>query len=235
MTVSEFKLRIYTSLSTLIASVMGKDRAKAFFEWKYWQWQHLTEGGELSNNHYLWSFTEGFGLSRDFYKGLDVLDVGCGPRGSLEWCTEAKSIVGLDPLARKYTQLNSGTPHRMKYVEGGAEEMPFNNHSFDVVSFMNSLDHVADLSRTLSEVHRVVRPGGHVLILTDIHDEPAVCEPTVISWDLKAEFADEYDIVLERRLRRFDKIYDSLRRLEEYNEEKAEHYGLLQLHLKKRA
>ena len=45
---------------------------------------------------YRWAFTEHFGLDPGFYRGKRLLDVGCGPRGSLEWADMAAERVGLD-------------------------------------------------------------------------------------------------------------------------------------------
>ena len=38
-----------------------------------------------------------FNLDKSFYKNKRILDVGCGPRGSLEWDDMALERVGLDP------------------------------------------------------------------------------------------------------------------------------------------
>ena len=101
---------------------------------------------ELSNAHYAWCFTDCFGLPLELYDGKRVLDVGCGPRGSLEWAERAAERVGLDPLADEYQRLHS-REHAMTYVAAPAESIPFPDGHFDVVSTMNSLDHVDDLAR----------------------------------------------------------------------------------------
>lgn len=47
--------------------------------------------------------------------GRRVLDVGCGPRGSLEWADRARVRVGLDPLVDAYRELGVAD-HAMGYV-----------------------------------------------------------------------------------------------------------------------
>lgn len=49
------------------------------------------------------------------------------------------------------------------YRLGKGESLPFPDHSFDVVCCCDVLEHVADRSAILSEVRRVLRPGGTFL------------------------------------------------------------------------
>ena len=65
-----------------------------------------------------------FGLDKRFFGDKRILDIGCGPRGSLEWADNATETVGADPLVGVYRRLGTDR-HRMKYVEAGAERLPF--------------------------------------------------------------------------------------------------------------
>jgi ubiquinone/menaquinone biosynthesis C-methylase UbiE len=56
-----------------------------------------------------------------------------------------------------------------KLVQAGAEELPFPDHSFDTVVITYVLCTVPDPSRALSEVARVLRPGGRMLFLEHVH------------------------------------------------------------------
>jgi 2-polyprenyl-3-methyl-5-hydroxy-6-metoxy-1,4-benzoquinol methylase len=79
-------------------------RAKHWLELRYWRQRATT----LTNNeHYAYFFTEHFGIDREFYAGKRILDIGCGPRGSLEWADEAAERVGADPLADEYLKLGA--------------------------------------------------------------------------------------------------------------------------------
>jgi ubiquinone/menaquinone biosynthesis C-methylase UbiE len=106
----------------------------------------------------------------------------------------AKTRVGLDPLADDYRALGIES-HPMEYVAAPAEAMPFEDASFDVVTSLNSLDHVDDLGRAISEIKRVVRPGGHVVLVVEVGHEPTWSEPQALSWDVCARFAPELDVV----------------------------------------
>ncbi|MCU1463326.1 MAG: Methyltransferase type 11 [Acidimicrobiales bacterium] len=59
-------------------------RVKRNAEMDFWRSVQAREG-ELGNSHYEFFYTTAFDLDRSFYAGKRVLDIGCGPRGSLEW------------------------------------------------------------------------------------------------------------------------------------------------------
>ena len=77
--------------------------------------------------------------------------------------------------------------------------MPFPNESFDVVSSLNSLDHVEDVGRTIAEMVRVLTPNGSVLLLVEVNHPPTVTEPAQLPWDLPSWFGPDMHTVLERR------------------------------------
>lgn len=159
-------------------------------ELAYWSKRKRVEG-TLLNRWFEDFYTDHFGLSHDDYRDKRVLDIGCGPRGSLEWATMARERVGVDPLADDYLNLGAAE-HAMTYVAAAAESMPFPDHSFDVVCSFNSLDHVDDLDATIAEMKRVTALGGLLLVLTDVHDKPTPQEPTCFDWGVIEQFAPEF-------------------------------------------
>ena len=169
------------------------DRRKREEELAFWR-ERAAEEGRLGNEHYGALFTGLVGLEPDFYRGRDVLDNGCGPRGSLVWAREARRRVGLDPLAEEYRALGIDE-HPMEYVAAPAEAMPFADASFDVVTSLNSLDHVDDLDRTVAEIKRVLRPGGHLVAVVEVGHAPTWSEPQALSWETPELFAPELEVV----------------------------------------
>ena len=164
-------------------------------ELAYWRRSpHLVSDGSRER-----SFTDWFGVERGWYAGKRMLDVGCGPRGSLDWAADAAARVGLDPLADHYLELGVDGA-AMEYVTGVAEAMPFDDDAFDVVSSINSLDHVDDVPRTVAEIIRVLRPGGLLLLATELCHRPRLTEPQSFGWEVLAAFAPPLEVVEERRL-----------------------------------
>ena len=155
--------------------------------------------GLVSDAHREWVFTRCFGIDRDWYRGKRILDVGCGPRGSLDWATDAAARVGLDPLADRYAELDVDT-RAMDYVNGVAERMPFEDDSFDVVSTINSLDHVDDIRRAAAEMIRVLRPGGLLLIATELNHRARLTEPQTFSWEIIEAFVPPLEVLEETQL-----------------------------------
>jgi SAM-dependent methyltransferase len=170
---------------------------KEHHELAYWRGKKAAEG-VLGNSHYEFFFTDYFGLSHAFYSGKRVLDIGCGPRGSLEWANMTAERVGVDPLASEYLKLG-GSAHRMRYVDAPSERMPFADRYFDVVTTLNSLDHVADLESTVREIGRVLKPGGTLLVIVEVNHPPTDTEPITIGWDVPDLFASFADIVSQRK------------------------------------
>jgi SAM-dependent methyltransferase len=152
--------------------------AKRRSEAGYWMKRKAIEGN-LKNSHYESFYTGYFGLSRDDYRGKRVLDIGCGPRGSLEWCEVAAECVGLDPLVDDYRALGIDQ-HRMSYINARSEKIPYPDGYFDIVTSFNSLDHVEDPEKSLAEIERVLKSGGRFLLAVEVAHRPTVAEPISI-------------------------------------------------------
>lgn len=94
---------------------------------------------------------------------MSVLEVGSG-LGILaaEVAASAEGVV-VTGLERSSEQIAAAvTAPRVFYVQGDAHELPFADGSFDLVYCRYLLEHVADPARVLSQMRRVVRPGGRV-------------------------------------------------------------------------
>lgn len=154
-------------------------RWKEFNELGYWE-KRKKEEGELSNRHYEYFYTHYFGIDRSFYDGKVILDIGCGPRGSLEWASMAERRMGLDPLANEYGELGANK-HQMEYIGAPSEQIPLKDSECDAVFSFNSLDHVLDVNQSIKEIKRVTRPGGIFLLLVEVNHPPTACEPHEIT------------------------------------------------------
>jgi len=158
---------------------------KESHELAYWLRKYEIEGGQFLNDHYERFYTVFFGLSRQDYVGKRILDVGCGPRGSLDWIADDAHAEGIDPCANEYRKLNEP---KMNLIQGNIEDFqPV--QGYDFVTSFNSLDHVDDLGGAIRSIFAVLNLGGSFLMLSDIHSEPTDCEPSAFDWNIADRIA----------------------------------------------
>jgi 2-polyprenyl-6-hydroxyphenyl methylase/3-demethylubiquinone-9 3-methyltransferase len=98
------------------------------------------------------------------WKGLKVLDVGCGGGFTCEFLAKRGALVtGVDQSAAciAAAHAHAHTHHLpISYHTALAEALPIAAQTIDVVVCVDVLEHVADLAQTLTEIHRVLKPGG---------------------------------------------------------------------------
>ena len=104
------------------------------------------------------------------WQGRDVLDLGCAGGFMAEaLARRGAHVTGIDPAA---DAIDAARAHaresglRIGYDVGGGEALPYESASFDAVVCVDVLEHVADLTKVLSEVARTLRPGGLFLFDT---------------------------------------------------------------------
>ena len=97
--------RIYNRVEARVFPLHHKERN----EIAYWR-SRLAAEGQLTNQRYVQSYTKTFDLEPSFYAGKRILDIGCGPRGSLEWADMAAERIGPGPASTRVSQDGSGSP-----------------------------------------------------------------------------------------------------------------------------
>ena len=118
------------------------------------------------------------GIAADVAKAVPppatILEVGCGP-GQLSIRLAGShgfTVTGLDldpamierARARAHGSSADGSGTQPTFVVGDVASLPFADASFDVAISTFSMHHWADRTAGLTEIARVVRPGGRVLI-----------------------------------------------------------------------
>ena len=69
--------------------------------------------------------------------------------------------VGVEP-SKRMTEISR--KKGIKVYEGVAEQLPFNNETFDFVLFVTTICFVDDLTKSFEEAHRVLKTDGFILI-----------------------------------------------------------------------
>jgi SAM-dependent methyltransferase len=106
-------------------------------------------------------------LAYELCAGKDVLEAACGPGRALGYLSQkAKSIVGGDFTQSLVDQANNAYGGRIKIVQMDAQAMPWTDQSFDAVILYEALYYLPHVDRFLAEAHRVLRPGGLLLLCT---------------------------------------------------------------------
>ena len=102
-----------------------------------------------------------------FLRGMRLLDVAVGTglvASAAHRVTGGEAdIIGLDPSERMLHEARRKLP--VPLIMGQAEALPLADSSVDFVSLGYALRHVSNLSTAFAEFHRVLRPGGRLLIL----------------------------------------------------------------------
>jgi demethylmenaquinone methyltransferase/2-methoxy-6-polyprenyl-1,4-benzoquinol methylase len=91
-----------------------------------------------------------------------------GPTGEvvLADINDAMLAVGRDKLR------NRGIVGNVRYVQANAEELPFADDSFDIITIAFGLRNVTDKQKALESMFRVLKPGGRLLVLEFSKPQP---------------------------------------------------------------
>jgi SAM-dependent methyltransferase len=105
------------------------------------------------------------GAGRD----LSILDVGCGAANMTHHLRHYGRVIGVDNNPRP---LEVARQRGLEAYEGAADELPFEDGRFDLVTLLDTVEHVPDQDRVFEECRRVLagprpeqgQPGGKLLV-----------------------------------------------------------------------
>ncbi len=103
------------------------------------------------------------------YPCLTLLDIGCGPNPELDftWLKEKRTVVGLEYCFgySQHARLQAAERHQtFNVVNADAGQLPFLSNAFDNCVCTETLEHVLNPDQVLSEIYRVLKPGGYLFL-----------------------------------------------------------------------
>jgi ubiquinone/menaquinone biosynthesis C-methylase UbiE len=109
--------------------------------------------------------------------GGRVIEIGGGTGANLPFYGDAVEELVVtepeEPMARRLERKLADYSLRAQVVRAPAEELPFEDQSFDFAVSTLVLCTVEDPKHALDEIHRVLRPNGHLLFVEHVRaDEP---------------------------------------------------------------
>jgi len=148
---------------------LADDITAPYTKLESWAYDAIVADAVLDMREALWSE-----LAPRVQERARIADVGCGG-GQLaltmaEHWTDA-SVTGVDLSAQQVERAtrrarSAGVPdRRLRFVEGSALELPFDDASFDVVVSIASIKHWPDQARGLAECVRVLVPEGKLIVV----------------------------------------------------------------------
>jgi SAM-dependent methyltransferase len=116
-----------------------------------------------------WELRRGF-LLAELRPGDRALDLGSGAGDfTAEIAKAAAHVVGVDVAEAAVARAGAAHPgldFRLTPIDG---PLPLEDGAFDVVWASEVIEHIGDTARWLSEVRRVLVPGGRLLVTTPSH------------------------------------------------------------------
>jgi SAM-dependent methyltransferase len=91
-----------------------------------------------------------------------ILDIGCGTGANLEMLSQFGEAEGVDVSADALAFCRQRGLQNVR--QGEAEHLPFEDGSFDLVTALDVVEHLDDDVAGLSEMRRILRPGGYALL-----------------------------------------------------------------------
>jgi ubiquinone/menaquinone biosynthesis C-methylase UbiE len=135
----------------------------------------------------------------DFVKQLApaerALDLGVGD-GRVATAISATRLIGADVSQVALDRARTRLPDAELVLIEPDEPLPFADNEFDLVTCIETLEHVRDVQLALSEIRRVLRPGGRLALTT-----PAASRWRVLLRGMESPFSPHIRAFSRRSLR----------------------------------
>ena len=98
-----------------------------------------------------------------------ALDAGCGTGAlAIALAPRVREIVGVDAVEEYVAAARERAPENCAFLVGDVTHLPFDYGEFDLVGCLRVLHHVHRPELVVSELARVTRPGGRILVVDQL-------------------------------------------------------------------
>jgi ubiquinone/menaquinone biosynthesis C-methylase UbiE len=128
--------------------------------------------GELRDFHYK------FDVMMKYVKPGKLADIGCGTgafcRRVMSSSDGTMDVIGVDfsPMEIEIcNQLRGKTGGFEEYIVGDIYNIPLQSETYDTVTCSEVLEHLSDLDKAMSELKRISKPDGKIIITVPLNEE----------------------------------------------------------------
>ena len=97
------------------------------------------------------------------FKGKKILEIGCGNGSLLKRIAVdygAEQVIGIDMFLKDWWKEGESKGDNWCIMDGNAENLQFEDNSFDAIFSIATFEHIGNIEKTLSEIKRVLKPFG---------------------------------------------------------------------------
>jgi ubiquinone/menaquinone biosynthesis C-methylase UbiE len=126
-----------------------------------------------------------------------ILDIGCGTGISTRQLYDNfpdTTVVGIDKSENMLAEARKSSPLSIRYQVASAEDIPFESGTFSIVTAIGSFHWFAN-ERALSEIRRVLRPGGLFFVVN---------KPSTFAVDLRNIMRDRLGVEIANVKKEYD-------------------------------
>jgi ubiquinone/menaquinone biosynthesis C-methylase UbiE len=123
-----------------------------------------------------------------------ILDVGCG----LGFSSEVFNfqIIGLEPSRKMLILGRKEVMHKMEFLQGEGEHLPFSDNSFDVVICVTAIHNFQNPKKGLREIKRVSKGKGAITVLKKAKDANELVKSVNEIFTIEKQIDEDKDIIL---------------------------------------
>lgn len=126
---------------------------------------NIVDAGKLSP--YWGEHAARYRFALEFAEGREILDIACGTGYGLGLLKRnARSVTGVDRDFEAAKVARAECDEKTRVLIGDGTNLPFDDDSFDLVTSFETIEHLYDRKLFLSELRRVLRPGGLLILST---------------------------------------------------------------------